>query len=75
LTGGLFVDAGSVWSLNDTQGTGGPVDDSFHLRATLGASVFWTTPLGPLRLNFMLPFIQEDYDEDQNFDIAVSTQF
>jgi outer membrane protein insertion porin family len=75
LTGGLFVDAGSVWSLNDTQGTGGPVDDSFHLRATLGASIFWTTPLGPLRLNFMLPFIQEDYDRDQNFDIAVSTQF
>jgi outer membrane protein insertion porin family len=41
----------------------------------LGASLFWTTPLGPLRLNFMLPFIQQDYDRDQNFDIAVSTQF
>lgn len=75
IKGGLFLDAGSVWSLNDTQGTGGPVDDSFHLRATLGASIFWTTPLGPLRLNFMMPFIQEDYDRDQNFDIAVSTQF
>ncbi len=75
LKGGLFMDAGSVWSLNDTNGTGGPVDDSFHLRATLGASLFWTTPLGPLRLNFMYPLIQEDYDRDQNFDIAVSTQF
>jgi len=75
LKGGVFLDAGSVWSLNDTDGTGGPVDDSFHLRATLGASLFWTTPLGPLRLNFMLPFVQEDYDRDQNFDIAVSTQF
>lgn len=75
ITGGLFLDAGSIWGLNDTMGTGGLVDDSFHLRATIGASIFWNTPLGPLRLNFMQAFIQEDYDRDQNFDIAVSTQF
>jgi outer membrane protein insertion porin family len=75
IKGGLFMDAGSVWSLNDTEGTAGPVDDAFHLRATLGASIFWTTPLGPLRLNFMKAFVQEDYDRDQNFDISVSTEF
>ena len=27
LTGGVFLDAGSVWGLNDTAGTGGPVDE------------------------------------------------
>lgn len=75
IKGGLFLDAGSVWSLNDTEGTGGPVDDAFHLRATLGASIFWVTPLGPLRLNFMKAFVQEDYDRDQNFDISVATEF
>jgi outer membrane protein insertion porin family len=75
ITGGLFLDAGSVWGLNVTEGTGGPVDDSFHLRATIGASIFWTTPLGPLRLNFMQAFIKEDYDRTENFDISVSTQF
>jgi hypothetical protein len=48
LKGGLFLDAGSVWSLDDTEGTAGPVDDSFHLRAVLGVSIFWTTPIGPL---------------------------
>jgi outer membrane protein insertion porin family len=75
ITGGLFLDAGSVWSLNDTEGTGGPVDDGFHLRATIGASIFWTTPLGPLRLNFMQAFIKEDYDRTENFEITVSTDF
>jgi len=75
IKGGLFMDAGSVWSLNETEGTAGPVDDGFHLRATLGASIFWTTPLGPLRLNFMKAFVKEDYDRDQNFDISVSTEF
>ena len=75
LKGGLFMDAGSVWSLNDTAGTAGPVDDSFHLRAVLGVSIFWTTPIGPLRFNFTKAIIKEDYDKEQNFDLTVSTTF
>ena len=75
LKGGLFMDAGSVWSLNDTQGTAGPVDDSFHLRAVLGVSIFWTTPIGPLRFNFTRAIVKEDYDKVQNFDLTVSTTF
>ena len=75
LKGGLFLDAGSVWSLNDTEGTAGPVDDSFHLRAVLGVSIFWTTPIGPLRFNFTKAIVKEDYDEEQNFDLTVSTTF
>jgi outer membrane protein insertion porin family len=75
LKGGVFLDAGSVWSLNDIQGTAGPVDDSFNLRAVLGVSVFWTTPIGPLRFNFTRAIISEDYDRVQNFDLTVSTTF
>jgi len=75
LKGGLFLDAGSVWSLNDTEGTAGPVDDSFHLRAVLGVSIFWTTPIGPLRFNFTKAILKEDYDEEQYFDLTVSTTF
>lgn len=75
LKGGIFMDAGSVWSLNDIRGTGGPVDDSFNLRAVLGVSVFWTTPIGPLRFNFTRAIVKEDYDREQNFDLTVSTTF
>lgn len=75
LKGGVFMDAGSVWSLNDIKGTGGPVDDSFNLRAVLGVSVFWTTPIGPLRFNFTRAIVREDYDREQNFDLTVSTTF
>lgn len=75
LKGGVFMDAGSVWSLNDTDGTAGPVDDSFHLRAVLGVSIFWTTPIGPLRFNFTKAILKEDYDKEQNFDLTVSTNF
>ena len=51
------------------------VGDDFTPRAVAGLSLFWDTPLGPLRFNFTEPLIAEDYDEPQNFDLTVSTQF
>ncbi|MCZ0961785.1 outer membrane protein assembly factor BamA [Paracoccus benzoatiresistens] len=76
ISGGLFADVGSIWGLDDTVGTGGNiVDDSMNIRATVGASVFWTTPIGPLRFNFSHAVKKEDYDEEQNFDLTISTRF
>ena len=59
---------------------GGPagadeVDDSFIPRATVGVSVFWNTPIGPLRFNFSHALKKEDYDKEQTFDLTVSTKF
>ncbi|QDY69332.1 outer membrane protein assembly factor BamA [Qingshengfaniella alkalisoli] len=73
--GGVFFDAGSVWGLDDTAGTGGEVDDSFHLRTVVGASLFWTTPIGPLRFDFTKALDKEDYDDERTFDLTVSTRF
>jgi outer membrane protein insertion porin family len=73
ITGGAFFDVGSVWSLDNTNG--GAVDDSFNPRATLGLSVFWTTPIGPLRFNFSRAVKKEDYDKEQTFDLTISTKF
>lgn len=75
VTGGVFADAGSIWGLDDTAGTGGPVDDSMNVRAAVGASIFWTTPIGPLRFNFAKTLKKEDYDRDQSFDLTISTRF
>ncbi len=81
ITGGAFLDFGSVWSLNDVDGgvsgTDGEqlVDDSFHLRSALGVSIFWDTPFGPLRFNFSTPLLQEDYDQENNFAFTFQTQF
>ncbi|MES2664873.1 MAG: outer membrane protein assembly factor BamA [Pseudomonadota bacterium] len=81
ITGGAFFDVGSVWSLDNTSGTvgvaspTGQVDDSASLRAAIGLSFLWTTPLGPLRFNFAKPLKKEDYDKDQTFDLTISTKF
>lgn len=73
--GGFFFDAGSVWGLDDTAGTGGEVDDDFILRSVVGASLFWTTPLGPLRFDFSHALQKEDYDQEQTFDFRISARF
>jgi outer membrane protein insertion porin family len=73
ITGGAFLDIGSVWSLDNNGG--GTVDDGFNPRATVGLSVFWTTPIGPLRFNFSHVLVKEDYDKEQSFDLTISTQF
>lgn len=75
ITGGAFIDIGSVWGLHDTAGTGGTVDDSLRLRAVAGLSVFWTTPIGPLRLNFTRALQKESYDQEQTFDLTIATKF
>lgn len=72
--GGLFLDVGSVWGLNNTAGEE-EVDDSMIWRSAVGFSIYWTTPVGPLRLNFSKALMKEDYDVEQPFDLTVSTKF
>lgn len=73
ITGGVFYDIGSLWGLDNTDN--GRVDDSFRLRSAVGVSIFWATGFGPLRFNFAETLQQEDYDDDQFFDLTVSTNF
>ena len=75
ITGGVFFDVGSVWGLDNTAGAGGPVDDDFSLRSSVGVSIFWTTPIGPLTFNFANVLDSESYDEEQLFDFTITTRF
>lgn len=73
VSGGVFYDTGSLWGLDDTDD--GRIDDDFRLRSAVGVSLFWDTGIGPLRFNFAEALQQEDYDEDQFFDLTISTNF
>ena len=78
ISGGLFYDMGSVWGLDNTDGGllgGEEVDDDMHVRSSYGFSIFWTTPIGPLRFNFSENARSESYDRTQAFDLTISTQF
>ena len=74
MNGGAFYDMGSVWGLDDTAGVN-TVDDDFHLRSAAGVSLFWSTPIGPLRFNWSRAVKKQSYDQVQNFDLTLSTKF
>jgi len=71
--GGVFIGAGSLWKLDNTDG--GRVDDSSNIRAAAGVSLFWDTVIGPLRFNFSRPIKKETYDVIENFRFTVDTRF
>lgn len=74
ITGGAFIDFGSVWDV-------GVADDSTIqsndpiARSVAGLSIFWTTPVGPLRFNFTEPLDVQNFDKTRNFDVTISTNF
>ena len=73
IKGGVFVDVGSVWDL-DVTGPG-VVGTDIATRAVVGVSLFWDTPIGPLRFNFTDAIKKETYDREQKFDLTISTKF
>ena len=73
--GGVFADVGSLWGLDNTNGSMGTVDDSFHLRSSVGISLFVDTPIAPLRFNYAIPLQREDYDVTERFRFAIQTRF
>ncbi len=75
ISGGVFLDAGSLWGLDNTAGALGTVDDSARLRSSVGFSLFWKTPIGPLTFNFSRILKKESYDEEQLFDFTITTRF
>lgn len=74
ISGGAFIDIGTLWSI-DRPGAANIIGDSARLRATAGVSVFWDTPIGPLRFNFSTPLKRERFDRIQRFDLTVSSRF
>jgi outer membrane protein insertion porin family len=80
IRGGTFFDVGSVWGLDNVNGgpLGGPiglVDDSMQLRSSVGVSLFWDTPIGPLRFNLSRALKKETYDKERSFDLTIQSKF
>ena len=73
ISGGLFLDYGSVWDVGSSAGA--VLYDDFTPRTIAGVSIFWDTPIGPLRFNYTEPLDVQDNDQIKNFDVTISTDF
>ena len=51
------------------------IKDDLSLRATAGLSIFWKSPMGPIRFDFSKVLAKEDYDRPETFRFSTSTRF
>jgi outer membrane protein insertion porin family len=82
----LFIEAGTLGLVDDQDKlVRDPVTeeifespfirDELSLRASAGLSVFWDSPLGPIRFDFSQPLAREPYDKVKTFRFSTSTSF
>jgi len=70
--GALFVDAGSLWN---TDSVGPGIYDAADLRVSVGAGVAWSSPFGPIRVDFAVPVVKNTNDRPQVFQLNFGTRF
>lgn len=80
LSGAVFADAGSLFGANNlaksiNDGTTFELVDDSSIRSSVGGSVLWTSPVGPIRLDFAKTLSKESYDEEQFFRFGASSKF
>ena len=75
ISGGAFIDYGSVWDIGRAVPADTVLYDDFTGRAVAGLSVFWDTPIGPLRFNFTEILDAQAFDKPKSFDVTISTSF
>jgi outer membrane protein insertion porin family len=46
-----------------------------HIRASVGAGILWASPFGPIRFDFAVPLLKEQYDRKQFFRFGGGTTF
>ena len=72
ISGRVFSDAGY---LDGVDGVDEPILDDPAIRAAVGAGISWNSPFGPIRLDYAVPVLREDFDVTQNFRFSFGTTF
>lgn len=51
------------------------INDALVMRASAGVSVFWKSPMGPLRFDLSDVLARAPYDKTQSFYFSTATRF
>lgn len=71
LKGAVFADAASLFGTP----VAGAVGTGFSLRGSVGASLIWASPFGPLRVDYSVPVATQTGDREQAFQFGISQRF
>jgi outer membrane protein insertion porin family len=87
--GAVFADAGTLYGTDafkfakkycDTHTCATPpsvatIQDSDAIRSSVGGSILWNSPIGPLRADFAYALSKESFDQTQVFRFGAATKF
>jgi len=72
IRGRVFSDFGAVTGLDDD---GPTIEDTASPRLSVGTGLTWRSPLGPIAIDFAIPILIEDFDEEERFRFSFGTRF
>jgi outer membrane protein insertion porin family len=80
ISGAVFADAGSLWNAGGSAENAlatciGCLADSSAIRSSVGASLMWASPVGPIRMDLAKVLTKETYDDEQIFRFGAATKF
>ena len=80
IKGAVFADAGSLWGYKgptsyDVTGETLTLANTNAIRASVGVGLIWNSPFGPLRFDYAVPLMKQDYDRVQQFRFGGGTRF
>ena len=77
LSGAVFADAGSLFDVSNRakKVVGVNLADDDTIRSSVGGSLLWNSPVGPLRMDFAKVLTKQSYDQEQFFRFGASTKF
>jgi outer membrane protein insertion porin family len=71
----VFTDFGTLFDTDLTTAEVPFLVDKHSIRATAGFGITWSSPFGPLAVDFALPYLAEDFDREEFFRFSVGTRF
>jgi outer membrane protein insertion porin family len=74
-SGAVFADAGSLYETDVSETDVPGLLDDDTIRSSVGASLLWNSPVGPLRADFAWALTKADFDEEELFRFGASTKF
>lgn len=80
ISGAVFADAGSLFTAGEAAkrlGDSGLISlaDEATVRASVGGSILWNSPVGPLRMDYAHVLNSEEFDDEQAFRFGASSKF
>ncbi len=84
LRAAVFADAGTLFNVDSASrgliaaanpGTDLSSIDDNSIRASVGVSIIWDSPFGPIRFDFAEPIMSRSYDRTRRFNFGASTNF